>query len=186
MLQIIIEFPQKKARDIALENLRRNSYYAHPDSILVTMLADEDRHIRQKAADKILDVRTSQAMPSTSSTKVRRFITPSINTHAKTYYEMINLDDHVIEEPPVIKPMMDAQIIALVDERLIMKHPFHNQAVERHIKVVSCDIQRPSDQQESVDRSVAGNFPSAMILFRGEQLIEAPESEHLHPRNDIQ
>ena len=50
---------------------------------------------------------------------------------------MINIADQVTEEPPVIKPMTDTQVIDMVESQLILKHPCHNQAVERHIKIVS-------------------------------------------------
>ena len=112
MLLKIKRFPRREARAIALANLCQNSYYAHSDNILVAMLGDEDRSVRQQAVDHILSVRNSKAP---ASVEVRRFIRPVINTKASTYYEMINIADNITEEPPIIKPLTDSQVLDLIE-----------------------------------------------------------------------
>jgi hypothetical protein len=56
MLKLVRQFPEKQARDIALEN-SYNRYWAHPECILMCMLADDDRDVRSKAVEKILGIR---------------------------------------------------------------------------------------------------------------------------------
>ena len=109
MLLKIKRFPRREARAIALANL---CHYAHSDNILVAMLGDEDRSVRQQAVGHILSVRNSKAP---ASVEVRRFIRPVINTKASTYYEMINIADNITEEPPIIKPLTDSQVLDLIE-----------------------------------------------------------------------
>ena len=40
------EFQNCKVREIALKVLERNAYLAHPENILIGMLADENRKMR--------------------------------------------------------------------------------------------------------------------------------------------
>ena len=40
-------------------------------------------------------------------------------------------------EPPVLKHLLNKEIEAFQQHKLNLEHPCHNQAVERHIKLVS-------------------------------------------------
>ena len=57
MVKLIQQFPPGIAYDVATKNILRNSYWAHPGCILVAMLSDEDRTIRNTAVNKILTIR---------------------------------------------------------------------------------------------------------------------------------
>ena len=59
---------------------------------------------------------------------------PKINTNAKTYNSLSSLNLKGMHEPPALKHLLNKEIEAL---RLNLEHPCHNQAVERHIKLVS-------------------------------------------------
>ena len=50
---------------------------------------------------------------------------------------MINLNDDDINEPPAISFFAVQDIEAIRENKLILNHPCHNQAVERHVKVVT-------------------------------------------------
>ena len=50
---------------------------------------------------------------------------------------MVNLDDSYIQQPPAIRELSSSEIASVVDNPLKPDHPCHNQAVERHVKVVA-------------------------------------------------
>ena len=57
MLHLIMKFPHQHIKEIALENLQYNRYWAHPECILVCMLADDDTAVRNEAVDRIMAIR---------------------------------------------------------------------------------------------------------------------------------
>ena len=69
---------------------------------------------------------------------VRKFIIPKINTNAKTYYSLSSLSVKDMHEPPALKHLLNKEIEAFQQQhKLHLEHPCHNQALERHIKLVS-------------------------------------------------
>lgn len=64
--------------------ISRNSYYAHPEHILMTMIADDQFAVRKQAVNIILKTRVGNAAG------VRKFQLPSINFKAKEYYDLID------------------------------------------------------------------------------------------------
>ena len=67
---------------------------------------------------------------------VRKFIIPKINTNAKTYHSLSRLSLKDVHEPPALKHLLNKEIEAFQQHKLNLEHPCHNQAVERHIKLV--------------------------------------------------
>ena len=57
MLKLAREFPEKQVCNISLKNLESNRYWAHPENMLMGMLADEDVKLREKAVSIILNLR---------------------------------------------------------------------------------------------------------------------------------
>ena len=54
-------------RHLALNIIQRNGYFAHPESILITMLGDDDKVVRDKGISLVLALRknnTSFVSPS--------------------------------------------------------------------------------------------------------------------------
>ena len=58
MIKRVCEFQNCEVQEIALRVLERNAYFAHPENILLGMLADENQKICQIAVDKILKIRS--------------------------------------------------------------------------------------------------------------------------------
>ena len=46
MLRRVTQFPDKQVRDIALKVLRRNAFFAHPEHVIIAMLGDENKPVR--------------------------------------------------------------------------------------------------------------------------------------------
>ena len=144
MLKQIVQFPHKLTRDLALKTLMRNGFSAHPENIILSMLADSDQIVRSQAVDIVLssrrrkDVQTSlDENLAEKAVTVRKFNIPEINIKADFYHKMINFEEIMTTEPPAIKSMNNAAIQRFKLDKLELDHPCHNQAVERHVKLVT-------------------------------------------------
>ena len=159
----LMKFTNGETRNIALKTLERNSFYAHPENILLSMLSDEGYQVRCMAVNKILANRSEQraatALIQSDNFKggyqsdddidlenastiqaydhIRRFRRPNLNHKAKVYYKIMNMNLPDMEEPPATKHLCNKELEAIRQIPFRLKHPCHNQAVERHIQVVS-------------------------------------------------
>ena len=70
------------------------------------------------------------------NTLVRKFTLPVINEKAKVYHKLININ-HATTDPPLLRNMSNVDIENITKDQLKLKHPYHNQGVERTIKVIS-------------------------------------------------
>lgn len=106
------------------------------ENILLCMLADERKDIRQLACSKILKSR------SEIRAGIRRFIIPELNFEAEDYIDLIKWDDVEVTEPPLTKSWLQEKFKEVAEagaglEETILKLPCHTQAVERCIKLVT-------------------------------------------------
>ena len=133
-------FPNKIIQEIAVAVLQRNAYFAQHENILLAMLADNDYNVHLLAVNKILSIRVSKKNLDNvghDEVDVRKFIIPKINTNAKIYYSLSSLSLKNMHELPALKHLLNKEIEAFQQHKLNLEHPCHNQAVERHIKLVS-------------------------------------------------
>ena len=164
MVQRVLLFPNKKVTQIALKDLKRNAFFAHQENILLSMLADNDKMVRHLAFSKILSMRVKSnfsietefeaskdqanvTMEDKSageedksgevSGSVRKFKMPTINENVKVYYKLVNLNLEESYELPAIRNLSNMEIERIPMQKLVLSHPCHNQAVERHIKIVT-------------------------------------------------
>ena len=56
-LRGVAQFPDKQVRDVALKVLQRNAFFAHPEQVIIVMLGDENKPVRDVAVDKIMSIR---------------------------------------------------------------------------------------------------------------------------------
>ena len=57
----MIEFSRKLKQKIAQKSIQCNGFYAHPEAILRSLLADDDQSLRQQAVEKVLAIRADLA-----------------------------------------------------------------------------------------------------------------------------
>ena len=151
----IQRFPHSKIRSIALKVVQRNAFFAHPENVLLGMLADNEEEIRRLAVNKIHGLRgksLQHIIPNGNfkggyiedglntegnTSNIRLFQVPMINVNARSYHLMVNLNGTEVNQPPVIKHLTDAELEAIRTNPLRLSHPCHNQHVERHIKLVT-------------------------------------------------
>ena len=105
------------------------------------MLADNDYNVHLLAVNKILSIRVSKKnldnVRRNEEVDERKFIISKINTNAKAYYSSSSLSLKDMHGPSTLKHLLNQEIEAFQQHKLNLEHPCHNQAVERHIKLIS-------------------------------------------------
>ena len=116
--------------------IARNAYFAHPENVLVAMMADTDVCKRVKAITVILRIRNEQC--AVVKKGVRQFKVPELSFDATDWDEMIRWDDIAITEPPLTRNLTNEQLEMIKEEPLVVKkYPNHTQSVERSIKLIT-------------------------------------------------
>lgn len=115
--------------------IERNSYYAHPENLLLSMLLDERKEIRELAMRRILRARSEQY-------GLRVFHVPKLNFAATDYIDLIDWQSTEISEPPILRnsSVHDIEMCVACGDAPVMdfpKYPCHTQAVERCVKLVT-------------------------------------------------
>ena len=140
ILTLVMGFPNKNIQEIAVAVLQRNAYFGHHENILLAMLTDNDHNVLLLAINKILSIRVSKKnldnVGRDEEVDARKFIIPKINSSTKNY-SLSSLSLKHMHEPPALKHLLDKEIQAFQQHKLNLEHSCHNQAVERHIKLVS-------------------------------------------------
>lgn len=119
--------------------IRRNAFFAHPENILLAMITDHRKHIRQLGLRRILKCRVDGFQTS----NIRQFKVPELNFEAQDYTELINWQSVTVTEPPLTKQIsndtLQEMIVTVPGDIEILKYPYpcHSQAVERCIRTVS-------------------------------------------------
>jgi hypothetical protein len=130
--------------------IQRNAYFGHPENILLAMLTDERKHIRELGLRRILKARARKKFPSRSNKKrkstetkvIREFVIPKLNFQATDYVDLINWQESHITEPPLTMNISDEDLKLLVASGNtpvvdFPQFPCHTQAVERCVKLVT-------------------------------------------------
>jgi hypothetical protein len=115
--------------------LQRNSYFAHPENILIAMLGDSNKKMRCFAVDQILKTRKC---PQHCSKTVRSFSIPTINFAASDLCGLIDWKQEAVTEPPLTRDMSNESIVCCKRIPLqILQYPCHTQGVERTVQLVT-------------------------------------------------
>ncbi len=127
-----IRFLAPAVRTIALKYAQKNAYFAYPEHLLVTMLNDDEQHIRSNAVQLLLEARKKEV------SGIRKYEIPALNFEARSYHELISWDDTEISFPPVLQKFSDEELNQMVFTKLnLIRYPCHTQAVERCVKTVT-------------------------------------------------
>jgi hypothetical protein len=139
MVELINTQPED-VKNTALKVVQNNSYFAHPENILASMLEDADEAIRKEAVDRIISIRKKRlANPRSKYARgIRFFKLPSMQWTASNYTKMINWKKNNVTEPAVTRELSDEILNSAIAEPLnFPKYPSHTQIVERCVKKVS-------------------------------------------------
>ena len=76
--------------------LHRNSYFAHPENIILAMITDHRPHIREQGLRRVMKARAA-----TPNGKIRNFkVSANLGLDAVEYFKLINWTDLPITKPP--------------------------------------------------------------------------------------
>ena len=126
------------------ETAKNNSYFAHPEWILLAGLCDQDQQIRQKAVNYILLDRQRRAKPGYV---VRKFVKPTVNFLAQTYWDLCSFNQCPIEyitEPAITFDVSDDDLkkCATGEKPLVLPDiPIHSVNNERAVQATSIACQ---------------------------------------------
>ena len=146
-------------QDTGLKIVQRNAYFAHPENTLVSMLGNSNEEISSLRVNKVIPMRDkllSSNIPNDNATggvlvcseeeegdlgeteniHVRRFHPPALNLEAVSYYTLVDFNC-CNQQPPAIQNLADAGIDECRMNPLQLNLPYHNQSVERHVKLVT-------------------------------------------------
>ena len=89
--------------------MRCNAFFAHAEHVIIAMLGDENKPVRDIAVDKIMSLRETLTAGNTDTFKetsceevksVRKFKVTSINKDATSYHQLVDL---CLEAEPPLK-----------------------------------------------------------------------------------
>ena len=135
----LCDYLPENLKNIVFKVINRNGFFAHPENILLSMLWDERKYIRQLAYFRILKARAA----TDGKVKVRSFVVPDLNFKAGNYYELVDCQTVLWTEPPITARLTDAQLKEIVEDpegskiSYIKDYPCHTQAVEKAVKMVT-------------------------------------------------
>ncbi len=115
--------------------IQRNAFFGHPENILLAMISDMRKHIRELGVRRILRARSE-------SYGIRRFTTVPINFEADDYIDLIDWQAIQVTEPPILADIASDELemfVASGDVPCVdfAKFPSHTQSVERCVKIVT-------------------------------------------------
>lgn len=149
-------------RQIVDKIIQVNGYFAHPENILIAMLADSRVNIRELGLRRILKSRDHIL-----ETEIRKFKISQINFEANEYYELINWQSVVVTEPPITKKFSTDELKEMIanvpDQMSLLNVPCHSQAVERCVKLVT-EASSSVCGQEARDGFIRSRIASREIL----------------------
>ena len=149
-----------ETKEIVRPVIQRNSFFAHSECVLLSMLNDLDCNLRKLACARIRKARNSI---TNNSMDRRVYELPVVNFDATSYIDMISwrkddkndangtlLADYT--DPPILSGYSMDEIDDMADKRNIPEElyslPCHNQKVERAIKLVSETSNKATDKME--------------------------------------
>ncbi|CAH1100856.1 unnamed protein product [Psylliodes chrysocephalus] len=110
--------------------IQRNGYFGHLENLLLAMLADSRKSVRELGLRRLLKCRTTAGQQ-----EIREFKLPAFKFDAENYIDMIDWHSTTITEPPLTKCISNKELKEMIldvsTEIQILKYPCHTQAVER-------------------------------------------------------
>ncbi|XP_063690962.1 uncharacterized protein LOC134823433 [Bolinopsis microptera] len=100
---------QPEEKKIVYESIQQNAFMAHPESVILAMLADEKGVIRQRGISIVKYIRASEAYDRYIETesgsrlpkKIRQYISPQINFDCKSFIDMFVSVYQVVKKPEI-------------------------------------------------------------------------------------
>lgn len=139
LIQLLQSQPRVVLNSV-LDSVQTNAYFAHSEHLLLTMLSDDNKSIREKAVDTIIKIRQ---LPEADCEVVkidgvRKYSIPLLNFKADCYTNIIHLEIPSSTEPPLTLHLSDSELMSYIETAFVPPtYPNHSQSVERAVKQVS-------------------------------------------------
>ena len=138
-IKLISQQPDS-VRKIVMPVVQHNGWFAEVGIMLCSMLASEDRRIREKAVESILQRRTKPLKkPRKGIVRgIRKIEVNPLQSEAETWDQIIDWTNVTIHEPYILEILSREQIETAREGPLVFPHfPLHSQSVERAVKNTS-------------------------------------------------
>lgn len=138
-MQLVSSCPllSENDKNCCKKTLQNNTYFAHPEWLLLSMLTDKQKTVRCQAIKMIQDTQGVQ-----TEEEVRTFTKPTLCQTATEYTEMIAWATATPYEPPLTKMLSSEELKVIADKPYeIPPYPCHNRTVEHIVQdVVAAQI----------------------------------------------
>ena len=124
----------RELQELAKPAYQRNSFWAHRENVILAMVSDQRKEVREKAVLYIQKARREFDPEG----EVRKFEVQELNWAASFYFDMVNLNESPTTEPPLLMHLSDETIESAIDTPLVIpKYECHTQDVERAVALVT-------------------------------------------------
>lgn len=136
--------------NVVCETLNNNPFFAHSENVLLAMLVDEDKLIRNSAIETIMLCREKV------SPAVRKFNVPHMTFEECTNYtELVDWTNlNGIWEPPFTKNLSSDELNVYKNSDEIMKvpeFPCHSQRTEQCVQAMSDAVKKVAGTKQQID-----------------------------------
>ena len=133
LIELVSDLPEAEDRETAHVVLNRNSFWAHPENIVISMMGDEDKEVRREAVNWVKRAR-QEFDPANHP---RQFFPPTVDFTATSYTKMVDWEQMECTEPPLTRDMSEAELDEVVEKAYKFEDfPNHTQQVEAAVRVV--------------------------------------------------
>ena len=147
----VTQFPDyKPVRDDALKVLRHNAFFAHPEHLIIAMLSNENKLVRDIALDKVMSLRETLTAGHTDISKEtsceevkaeRKSKVPFINKNAILHHQLVH--PCVEAEPSLLHYLKNDKLKSVRQKSMFFKQPCHNKVVEMLNATLSWSLKHP-------------------------------------------
>ena len=150
---------------LLLKSVQTNCYFAHPENIIVAMLASPYQDARIRAVEIISNIRSFPL----ESFGPRPFILPQLKTEAESYSLMCNIKKNrngqltyksnqnsylPLTEPPLLIKQSMEDTKEYITVPLACDFPCHTQATERGVKLTSGKVSRITGAKRQISEAL--------------------------------
>ena len=136
-VQLVDKYCSAKVRTVVDQYVTRSSYFAHPELLLISLLASEDEEERRFGV-KIIKEKIRKGSEQGCSLP-RQFKAPPVNFKAVSLMTLIDWNTVRLTEPLITSTMTLEQLVTCLDTPLVVPNTWqcHSQSMERAIRKVS-------------------------------------------------
>ena len=132
----LVRQQSQEVRDTVTPYIQSGAWFAHPEAILVSLLASPVFKDREFAVKQILKIRGDSDL---GDIRPRDRVTPFLVMEATTLIGLIDWDKDTVHEPVFSCKLTQAEIQHIVEKPMdIPYYPLHTQSTERAVKQVNC------------------------------------------------